>query len=152
MFYSCKSSNFICRRTLLITLFSLIDKEEEQSYSLSSQSWLTRSTSDLHLIQEDKLILETRQWLTDKHIIAAQELLLSNSPMFKDCSCHFWNSETNLNEHAQYKRGLGRPENGVRKNNSKLFGHALFVAFHSRPNTKARSYLGGGGAYTQFIY
>ena len=47
------------------------DKEDEQSYSLSSQSWL----SDLHLNQEDKLILERRQWLTDKHIIAAQELL-----------------------------------------------------------------------------
>ena len=46
------------------------DKEEEQSYSLSSQSWLP----DLHLNQEGKLILETRQWLTDKHIIAAQEL------------------------------------------------------------------------------
>ena len=46
-----------------------------------------------------------------------------------------------LNEHAQYKRGLGRPENGARKNNSKPFGHALFVALHSRPNTKVRSYL-----------
>ena len=46
-----------------------------------------------------------------------------------------------LNEHAQYKRGVGRPENDVRKNNSKPFGHALFVSLHSRPNTKTRSYL-----------
>ena len=52
------------------------DKEDEQSYSLSSQSWLP----DLHLNQEDKLILETRQWLSDKHIIAAQELLSKQFP------------------------------------------------------------------------
>ena len=29
------------------------------------------------------------------------------------------------NEHAQYKRVLGRPKNGARKNYSKPFGHAL---------------------------
>ena len=59
--------------------------------------------------------------------------------------------EPGLNEHEQYKRGVGCPDNGVRKNKSKPFGQGLFVSLHSRPNTKARSYLQVGWAYKQLV-
>ena len=52
------------------------DTEEEQRHSLPSQSWLPH----LNLNQEDKNILESGQWLTDKHIVAAQNLLRKQFP------------------------------------------------------------------------
>ena len=94
------------------------DKEDEQSYSLSSQLWLP----DLHLNQEDKLILETRQWLTGKHIIAAQELLGKQFSHVQGLQLPF------LEQRDQFK---AMPSIGVQilnENNNHWFNHWLCVS------------------------